>query len=271
MSSYDPAWAKRWRVDRDRGIARYVDPVPVAAHVQALLDAGASRRAVADAAGISASSITRVMNQPKHIRRVIAAALMRVTPAMIFNRTGHEDFVPDFGAKRRLHALNAIGHNAATIATAMGEDVTPAIPRNIANNPGRWISRLNYERTLRAYAALWDQPGTCPRVRGQARRFGYAPPMAWDDDTIDNPLATPHLGEAGPLRAGRPIDDLLEDLQFLLHHEPTATADYLAQRLGFADRSGIQNALARAGRRDLLDQLARNATLAGHPGGRRTA
>ncbi|MGO5480449.1 hypothetical protein ACTQVS_09920, partial [Anaerovoracaceae bacterium HCP3S3_H6] len=30
------------------------------------------------------------------------------------------------------------------------------------------------------------------RVRNYAERQGWAPPAAWDDDTIDDPTATPH-------------------------------------------------------------------------------
>ena len=40
------------------------------------------------------------------------------------------------------------------------------------------------------------------------------------------------------------------------------TAAQLAERLGYADRSGVQNALGRHGYRDLLDRLNRNQEMA---------
>lgn len=55
-----------------------------------------------------------------------------------------------------------------------------------------------------------------------------------------------------------PIADLDDVIPLL------ATAVELAPRLGYADRSGVTNAVARAGRTDLLDRLNRNAEIAGH-------
>jgi hypothetical protein len=50
-----------------------------------------------------------------------------------------------------------------------------------------------------AYDRLWNQDprqhgvtvGTYKKVRGVARAHGWAPPGAWDDDTIDDPTAHP--------------------------------------------------------------------------------
>ena len=97
--------------------------------------------------------------------------------------------------------------------------------------------------------------------------------QAWDDDTIDDPAAVPDTGDQGRRVNGRPAEHVAEDVAFLLEQDPVATADQIAHRLGYADRTGVQNALApdRANRPDLLAQLARNAELAGHSGGRRVA
>jgi len=96
----------------------------------------------------------------------------------------------------------------------------------------------------------------------RAAARGWAPPLAWDDDTIDDPNATPDLGAETPRPqggAGRPFADVVEDVEDILSWEPYTTATELAHRLGDRDSSGIQIALRRGERTDLLAQLARNA------------
>lgn len=44
-------------------------------------------------------------------------------------------------------------------------------------------------------AAAWRERQATSRARGLAARYGWAPPMAWDDETIDDPAAVPDLGE----------------------------------------------------------------------------
>ena len=64
--------------------------------------------------------------------------------------------------------------------------------------------RRVYRKTAEAVTALYDRlsltPPTCTtkeerlsvaRAVSTARRNGYAPPMAWDDDTIDDPAGKP--------------------------------------------------------------------------------
>jgi hypothetical protein len=53
-------------------------------------------------------------------------------------------------------------------------------------------SRVSYRRAVQiaaVYDELWDKPGPSRITATKARRWGYAPPSAWDD--IDNPLERP--------------------------------------------------------------------------------
>jgi hypothetical protein len=61
----------------------------------------------------------------------------------------------------------------------------------------------------------------------------------------------------------RAAADVAEDVEFILSHDRHALAKDIAARLGYRHVSGLQTALTKAGRRDLLDQLADNAALAG--------
>ena len=63
---------------------------------------------------------------------------------------------------------------------------------------------------------------------------------------------------------GRPAHEVAEDVEWLLEQHPLITAPELAERLGYADASGVTNPLRadRANRPDLLERLARNAEIA---------
>jgi hypothetical protein len=38
-------------------------------------------------------------------------------------------------------------------------------------------------------------PGSCERARRRAKKLGWAPPLAWDEDAIDDPDARPDFGQ----------------------------------------------------------------------------
>lgn len=57
----------------------------------------------------------------------------------------------------------------------------------------------------------------------------------------------------------RPLADVAEDIEFLLDVDPRAKVEHIAARLGYSSRDGVQHALRRAGRQDLLDRLTRNS------------
>ncbi|WP_076260842.1 hypothetical protein [Intrasporangium flavum] len=261
--SYDYHYTKKWRLDRERGIKRCVDSDPVKQHIERLLASGSSKRAIAAAAGVSPTTITALTRHEQGtITRTIAAKILAVRPARLHDRSG-DDFVPRVGVVRRLQALQAIGHTCEAIAEAAG--ATVPIIHNLMLQVGPYVSAMNRDRIHVAYEQLWDQPGRSDKIRRLAAKKGWAPPMAWDDDSIDDPAAIPQVVHDATRNGGRPIEYLLEDVEDLLRFDPLTTADRIAARLGYADRSGVQNALARAGRQDLLALLARNADLA-HPG-----
>lgn len=58
----------------------------------------------------------------------------------------------------------------------------------------------------------------------------------------------------------RRAEDVAEDVEWILRHDPYVTTAQLAPRFGYRSRSGLQKALEK--RPDLLATLARNAELA---------
>lgn len=59
--------------------------------------------------------------------------------------------------------------------------------------------------------------------------------------------------------ARRPLAHVVEDIEFILDAHPRILVADLAARLGYSSRDGVQHALRRAGRQDLLDRLTRNS------------
>ena len=97
------------------------------------------------------------------------------------------------GARRRVQALMAIGWSSREIMRRLGY-----------SDGGMWLyyaERLNVttvERIKALYDELWDKPGPSKWTRTFAANRGFAPPMAWDDSLIDDPLCQPFLIEDVP-------------------------------------------------------------------------
>ena len=220
----DPHYAKRWQLDRRRGIRRTVPVGPAAEHVDQLLAAGLTVRGIAELAGVSASGVSRIAaRQYPTVNHRTADALLAVKPQEIHRRTSPEGFVPAAGARRRIRALLAIGWTHQDMHARSG--VRTAI---LLSQAGEWISRRNHDAISDLHEALWATPGPSEKTRGQARARGYLPPMAWDDDTIDDPGATAEIDPAGPGR-GNPRIDIDEVLWLLDGGTPI---EDVARRLG---------------------------------------
>ncbi|MGA4726270.1 hypothetical protein ACPB67_02520 [Micromonospora taraxaci] len=96
------------------------------------------------------------------------------------------------GTRRRIQALWAIGHASTTIGHAAG-DMSGFNIQRLATR--RYVSRGSLNAIRLAYQRLSLQTGTSIVTRKRAAAAGYAPPLAWDDDTIDDPNAQPQLGD----------------------------------------------------------------------------
>ena len=118
-------------------------------------------------------------------------ALLALTRARIIAAPDDNDEVPHLGATRRLHALMRIGWPHTALAGTYNEE---QLLQRISRSRGQRIKARNY----RWMAALFDRyaltPGPSNSARIRAEKRGLAPPLAWSDDTIDDPNAQPDLG-----------------------------------------------------------------------------
>ena len=108
----------------------------------------------------------------------------------------HEDAA---GTRRRVEALMWNGHSLTGLASALGWS------RQVLRHKmrGRRVSPASAAAVRALYDDLWDQPppqGTpyerraVTTARGYARERGWVPPLAWDEDAIDDPAAVPAQG-----------------------------------------------------------------------------
>lgn len=250
---------KRWRLDRARGITRYVDPEPTRMHIAGLIGAGASYRAIADSAGVSVHAVTNIHKGQKNIRRDTAAKILTVTAHQIRSRDHGDKFVPDLGTRRRIRAMMALGHSHAAISTAAGWEDNPRAVANLLHQRGTWVTQAKHEDVAEAYRALFQRSGSSKRTKTVAHRRGYPGPMAWED--IDDPDETPsddvdELANARDRRshrdAGSVNTDSLADCA-----DWGLTTLQAAHRLGVT-QSSIEHGIARHAP-ELHDRFTQNA------------
>lgn len=150
-------------------------------------------------------------------------------------RKGHVDAT---GTRRRLQALVALGWPQGAIANCMG------ISRQNLNlllySSHATVQQRTHERALAAYRALSMQPGPGKHARTVAEKNGWAPPLAWDDDTIDDPAARPVGVRTGS--PGTPVEDVCE------LYQQGVPVPVIAHRFGIKPDS-VYVALARGKRR----------------------
>lgn len=106
-------------------------------------------------------------------------------------------YVPGHGTRRRIRALTAIGWPYQELAVRLG--VTWSGASQLARRPE---STPVTPRIRDAIAALYEElsmvPGPSLRARTWAAKRNWAPPLAWDDDTIDDPEARPSTAPPAP-------------------------------------------------------------------------
>lgn len=250
------AYGTRWAANKRRQVAygrweppERADPAPVREHIANLRQSGLSVGAIAHLAGVSVGSLGGLI-YPNHadwqdtITPERAARLLTIRPDL--DRLPDRAHIDNTGTRRRIEALMLAGWSQMHIAQALdvsrqrvhtyrtGSKVTAATARTVRDLHHQW----------------WDKPGPEVRATNLARRRGYVPTAVWDD--IDDPNETPDTGAATQPGA------TAENIAWLLRHDPEATPRQLAHRLGIT-KDGIDRALRRNGRRDLIKQLTRNA------------
>jgi transcriptional regulator with XRE-family HTH domain len=200
----------------------WVDAEPARRHVRHLKKSGLGYRRIAELSGTTGPLIFRLLHGTKStgkpptrsLRAATAARILAVQPVLDVIAEGAK--IDATGTRRRLQALVAAGWTQSRIAEQLG--MTPGTLSTVIR------SARTTGKTARAVAGLYErmwnlvppqgtalERGAVKRARAIAARYSWAPPLAWDDETIDDPAAEPEgVGRDKPSRVRKlpPADDI---------------------------------------------------------------
>lgn len=182
----------------------YVDAEPARAHVLTLTEYGLGWKRVCALSGVPTGVMSKLLygtpgGRPpsKRVRLKTSEAIFRVEPDPALLAGGH--CTDPTGTHRRLQALVALGWSQNKLAERLHLG---------RGNFGKMMEapqvRMSTERMVRAlYGELWETPPpnvghrdkiSVSRSLRYASEHGWVPPLAWDDDEIDDPAAVPADG-----------------------------------------------------------------------------
>lgn len=231
--------SKLWRLQRLRGVEHLVDAQPLKDHVEMLMAAGMSFKAIALTAGwASRNALTDAMTRKRIMPRTLAR-VVAVHPELDNRRDAYVDAT---GSARRLQALAINGWPTRDLAARLGHK-DPATVQHIANGKTPTI-RLRTKDDIRGlFDELWDQAGPSKRTADIAKARGWLPALAWDDDLIDRPEHQPEDVRRAKVNGGG-SGITLEDIEEA-REQGYVTAQQIGWRLGVSSWS-VQQILSRA-------------------------
>lgn len=181
-----------------------VDAAAVREHLLNIYSQGMSIDRISQTSGVPYATVYSIVKglggdrRGQQIQRVLGSTSEKLL-AVTYVR--HPDFqltVADrvpldaTGTRRRIQALSTQGHSCAAQAKILG--LNRDTLERIANQRQARVAKYVADAVRDLYEQLWSTPSTDVRavwVQQRSQRLGYAPPMAWDDDTIDDPNAKP--------------------------------------------------------------------------------
>ena len=150
---------------------------------------------IAEAAGVPQPTVSRLVNRRwQRIHRDTAARLETVTRASIIALSPPGAIVPALGTQRRIHALARLGWTFHQMAD--NDQALRKMIGDVSRGERQRITVASFLAVKAIYDRMSMEPGGSVQTISRATRNGWAPPLAWDDDTIDSPDATPDFGGA---------------------------------------------------------------------------
>lgn len=159
----------------------------VTAHLQDLLAADMTVRAIARAADVSPDTVSEhARGLHATIRRSRATRLLAVRPE-------HADLnclVSALGSRRRIQAMYAAGHGAYTIANN-ADGLLARTVDYVLRGTRTTVTIATRNAIAEAYRKLAGQAASNPRTQKRAQEEGWPGPEYWDEDEFDNPDFVP--------------------------------------------------------------------------------
>jgi len=168
----------------------FVDAQAAREHVGMLARAGMGRREIARRAGVADSVVSLLLGHShtkpaKKVSRTTQDRLLSVQPGTVAPGA----LVPILGTQRRLQALVAIGWTQTYLAMRLGWLVSNLT--GVVNGRRTHVVQSTATAVRALYSELEMTPGPSQRARTHAASRGWPPPMAFDDEQIDNTNRSP--------------------------------------------------------------------------------
>lgn len=137
----------------------------------------------------------RNLPAPSRIGSAQARQILAVTPEAAEVRQGNA-----CGSRRRLQALVALGHSPSLLANRLG--ISLPRMRRLLYGQSLTVNSATHAAVCALYKQLWDvvpadhtqhERATAEIARRRAQRLGWPPPMALDDDRMDDANYRPGL------------------------------------------------------------------------------
>lgn len=260
--------ARERRREQLYGRHHLTDAEPARQHVRGLMAQGMGWKSIADAAGISRSTLNPILwaragSDPRPMRKQINRCLEAKLLAVKYELVGGQ-VMGNLGSLRRLRALVAMGWSQNCLAKRLGME--PSNFGGIINGHWGGIRVTTAEKIEEVFNELWDKTptGTTWQARGgitrakkEAHAKGWVTAAAWDD--IDDPDEEPkaHLIDETVDHRSIPSLDKIDRLE-LLTHDGYGDTDDTFVRAGWASRASAWKVLQRMDRLDLVERLQRN-------------
>lgn len=176
-----------------------VDATEAREHLHKLRELHWTIAAIGEASGVSPRQVSSLLRGEYVLARL--STTQKILSVPLTESSWHHGVDPT-GSQRRVQALQWMGWPAKEIAARCGS--TPSTIWAVSHRGGGANGRVS-SRLAKRIAALFDElghiPGPSKQTATKARNRGYAPALAWDAETIDDPGAEPQLGERKPRSA----------------------------------------------------------------------
>lgn len=186
----------------------YVDPTAVQEHLVRLRAWGMGSRRLEELTGLSRPALQDLPNVTRVSRHTQAAILSIPLPSSVFDPILADGTqISVIGSQRRVQALARMGWSAEMLAARLGCD-----RRRLAALTSGQQTKVTV-RWARQVAELFNELHMVHGPGRKAARFaelkGWPVPLAWDEDTIDNPKARPIIGSGRRGGFVERLDELL--------------------------------------------------------------
>lgn len=226
-------YAKHYRARVAASGPALVDATATRTHLRTLLEAGYSPTVIAAVTHVDRTTIVNI-DEGRHATTSRAAArrIIATTPTDLLTRAPADTYVPAIGAARRIRALQTLGWTLTHIADAAG--ITAARLDWTARHPDGTLPAGAHRTVRDVYDELSMRLGPSSRTAAYAKRAGWMPPLAWDDDEIDCWAAAPR----SPADPGNQTDERDQVIAHLTRIGKSAR--FIAETVGCSDRTVVR-------------------------------